>query len=213
VTQSTAPAETGNRLDRQPGLTTPGEAAGRGQYDDYPVGSHWYEGGHHWAVLEHTQRDGLPAVRIQCLSGKVRPRVVHELPLRIFERRATRMDNGNQPTEQPTTPKEGSRMSEAATEPQAQAAEAAVPTKDELVALIAQLEAEMEPHREGYIAYEQAHAALREAEAKRKAKKPHLDAKDANREAHKVYWRLYNKRQAARKQLDALYPEPVAEEG
>lgn len=65
-------------------------------YRDVPLGSRWYETGHHWEVVGHETRDGEPAARIKCLTGKSRRRVEHVLTVRTLLRRGTRMDEGRE---------------------------------------------------------------------------------------------------------------------
>lgn len=186
------------------------------QYADVPLGSRWYEAGHHWEVIEHTTWDGEAAVRIRCLTGSRRPRTEHLLAVRRLLRRGVRQDNGSEPAA--SAPEQGRSLEarnrpEEGTMPEATAeAQPEAPSAEELDQQIAALSSEMEPHREGYMRYEKAHAALRDAEAKRKAKGPHQAVKDETREAHKVYWRLYNQRQALKKQRKELYGDPPAAE-
>ncbi len=79
------------------------------------------------------------------------------------------------------------------------------PNQRTIRAEVAELDSTMAANREGYLAYEHAHAELREATKKRKAKGPARQKKDLHREAHRLYWRSYERRRALRKQYPDLF--------
>ena len=70
------------------------------------------------------------------------------------------------------------------------------PTKKQRVELLREYEATMEANREGYMAYERAHLAMRAGKLTT-AKAERMKAEHC--EPHRLYWRAYEKARALRK--------------
>ena len=70
------------------------------------------------------------------------------------------------------------------------------PTKKQRAALLAEYEATMEASREGYVAYERAHLAMR---AGRLSATKAAKIKAEHREPHRLYWQAYEKARVLKK--------------
>lgn len=55
-----------------------------------PVGSTWYDAGHHWVVLEEREVDGEPGVLLKITSGKGKLKLPRKT--RLLLKYATRTD-------------------------------------------------------------------------------------------------------------------------